>query len=178
MRRIAIGLLAAAAATAASAGEVSVTWDPAPGAAGYNVWVGTTPGVYGATPATTGPGTTQQAGGLEDGCVQHYAAVTAFNAAGESAESTEVSFIPRPIVTGATPPNQQPPPAELVVAGDNFAPGATVEIDGVPTAPTSATCGELRFAYQDWIAIAICNGAVCQVHALGPPPAPTALEVH
>ncbi len=178
MRTIAIGLLAAVAATAAGAGEVNLQWDASAGAAGYNVWVGTAPGVYGPTPATTGPATTQQALGLEDGCVPHYAVVTAFNAAGESDFSLEVAFVPRPIVTAATPPFEDPPPAELVVAGDNFAPGATVEIDGVPTTPTSASCGELRFAYQDWAAIAICNGPVCGLHALGPPPPPDALEVH
>lgn len=152
------------------AGDVNLTWDASATAAGYRMYVGTSSGVYG--PPTETTNTNGSLPGLSDGCVEHFTAVTAFNAAGESGFSSEVQFIPRPIVTGVNEIGN------LLVLGTNFGPAVTVEVDGIPVAPLSATCTILELPPQSWLAIQLCNGPVCMTHALGPPLPPTNVEIN
>ena len=64
-----LGLVLAAAASSAAptlAGTVSVTWDPAPGAAGYYVYYRTQPENYNDTRRVTTTTTSATIGGLQD----------------------------------------------------------------------------------------------------------------
>ncbi len=73
-------------------GTASLSWDPntEENVAGYNVYMGTQPGVYG-TPISVGVTTSYTAGGLTGGKT-YYFSVTAFDSDGnESMHSTEVS---------------------------------------------------------------------------------------
>ncbi len=154
------------------AGEVLLSWDASASASGYHMVVGTASGTYG-EPITTAA-TTGQLTGLAGGCTPHFAAVSAFNAAGESDHGDEVSFMPRPIVTA--PPTDDG--SVMTVVGDNFGPGITVEIDGSATLPISQGCGVLVLPLvADWLLIELCNGPVCLAYPLGPPLPPTELGV-
>jgi hypothetical protein len=120
-------LLAILAANFAAAGEVQLAWDPADTAQGYKIYKGTSPGAYG-TPATVGNVTTAPATGLTD-CTMWYFAVTAFNAAGESAPSTEISTWPRAVLTSANPAVLvRGTQAAVAIGGVNFGPGDVVTL--------------------------------------------------
>jgi len=75
--------------TAPSSGTATLTWDPATSATGYKVYAGTSSNAYGA-PVNIGNVTTFQIFSLLSGTT-YYFAVTAYNSAGESGYSNEVS---------------------------------------------------------------------------------------
>jgi hypothetical protein len=80
-----------AGAATAAAGDVTLAWDPNSegNLAGYKIYYGTAPGVYG-TPITIGTQATYTVTGLPAGT--YYFAVTAYNTEGlESGYSNEVS---------------------------------------------------------------------------------------
>jgi hypothetical protein len=77
---------------ASTASSVTLKWDPnsEPDLAGYNIYYGTEPGIYG-TPINVGKNTQYQFPNLESNQT-HYFSVTAYNTAGqESTPSIEVS---------------------------------------------------------------------------------------
>lgn len=121
-------MMTSALTTVVSAGEINVAWDPAPGATGYRVYYGTTPGVY--SSSITTPSASATISGLQD-CTSHYIAVKAMNGAGESEQfSNEISGWPRPAVTTSGSLRvMQGGQAVLDVTGANFQPGATVSLD-------------------------------------------------
>ncbi|MGA2264166.1 MAG: dockerin type I domain-containing protein [Acidobacteriota bacterium] len=90
-KRVLLGVLAFLTAMPLTAAEVALSWDPnvESDLAGYKVYYGKTPGVYGA-PISLGTQTAYTVTGLAPG--NYYFAVTAYNTAGlESGFSNEVS---------------------------------------------------------------------------------------
>ena len=75
--------------TALSSGTATLTWDPETAATGFKVYAGTSSHAYGA-PVDVGNVTTLQVFHLQSGKTYYYA-VTAYNSAGESGYSNEVS---------------------------------------------------------------------------------------
>ncbi|MCZ6691250.1 MAG: hypothetical protein O7H41_16815 [Planctomycetota bacterium] len=93
------------AATAAP-GEVTLSWNPVTGAAGYNVYWSTSPGVTRFTGnRLTPPGSPLVHGGLTNGTTYYYVvtATTTVAAGSESTESSEVSAIPNGGAVGLDP---------------------------------------------------------------------------
>ena len=121
--------LTSAITTSAMAGEINLAWDATPGATSYRVYYGTSPGVYSASITTSSA--SAKISGLQD-CTPHYVAVKALNSAGESAIfSNEVSGWPRPLITSSSPATaMQGRQAVLDLVGNNFQPGAIVELAG------------------------------------------------
>ncbi|MBI3411176.1 MAG: fibronectin type III domain-containing protein, partial [Planctomycetes bacterium] len=75
--------------------QVTLTWTASSGATSYNIYRSTTPGGEGSTPVQTGITSTSFTNtGLTNGTTYYYQ-VTAVNAGGESAKSSEVSATPR-----------------------------------------------------------------------------------
>lgn len=110
------------------AGTLGLAWDATEGATGYKVHYGTASGQY-TTSRDVGNVTQTTLTTLTD-CRPWYLAVTAYNGAGESAYSEEVSSLPRPSLTGATPTAaKQGTQFNLRLNGANFEPGASVTID-------------------------------------------------
>lgn len=121
-------------ARVSSSGDQAITiaWDPASNATGYNLYLASQAGVNRSNYATkpdgerrTGVTSPATVTGLVNGRT-YYLVVTATNTAGESGESSEVSATPQPPAPGA------PANARLVTAGDqavtfawDAAPGAT-----------------------------------------------------
>ena len=116
------------AATPLSAGTISLAWTPAAGASGYRVYYGASSGTY--TQSQDVGASTEATVALAD-CTNWYVAVKAYNGAGESpAFSNEIAGWARPRVDASTPGARlQGSVFTLGIAGSNFRPGATVEID-------------------------------------------------
>lgn len=74
--------------------RVTLLWNAVPGAAGYNVYMGTVSGSYGGSPAVTVTEATYAVDGLSNGTTYHFA-VTAVNDIGESDYSGEASAMPQ-----------------------------------------------------------------------------------
>ena len=113
----------------AEAGTLHLEWDPVENAAGYLVCHGAESGAYHST-VDVGPATAAVLTDLED-CSEHFVAVKAYNAHGESAEfSNEVSGWPRPSVSTAEPPLVVSQGGQFVVgiSGSNFQPGVELRI--------------------------------------------------
>jgi hypothetical protein len=117
-----------AAISPATAGSISLTWDPTEGATGYHVYYGTESGNY-PTFVTTST-TSATIPGLQD-CATYFVAVKAFNASGESPNfSNELSGWSRPSVTAASPSSaMQGAQIVMDVTGTNFQSGAVVDLD-------------------------------------------------
>ena len=110
----------------ASAGTVSLTWDPVvdPDLTGYRVYYGLAPTAMTAV-SDAGLVTATTIGGLAD-CATWYLSVRSYDGGGlESAESTNIVMgWPRPVVTGSQPRSILPgETALLTVTGVNFDPG-------------------------------------------------------
>jgi len=122
-------------APALRAGTICLAWDPAPGATGYRVHYGTSPGQYTGI-EDVGSGTQVDLEGLND-CTTYYLAVKAYNQDGESADfSNEVSGWPRPRITSLDPGDfAQGEQVTVDLLGANFQQGAELLIDpsSVPT---------------------------------------------
>lgn len=143
---LSLTIICIAAITPVAAGSVNLLWDPSAGATGYKVYSGPSEGSYG-TPLTVGNVTQITFGTMPD-CVPTWFAVSAFNSAGESAPSAPViASWPRPSATGANPPlgprGQQ---LDVVIAGNNFQPGAEVKFSSTGIRVDSSTwnaCGQI-----------------------------------
>lgn len=119
----------------ASAGTISLRWDPLSGATGYRVHYGTAAGSY-TSVRDVGSATTATLTNLTN-CSNYYISVKAYNSQGESATySNEVVGWSRPEITSATPGTvKQGDRLTLNVNGTNFQPGASLDYDivGLPT---------------------------------------------
>jgi hypothetical protein len=99
----------------AGSGQITVSWDPSPGATSYEVFRSTTAGAEGTTPHATTSSTSYLDTGLVDGPPTiYFYTVAAVNAAGVSAQSAET----------ATPTPYPPSPGTGTVAGTPV-PGGT-----------------------------------------------------
>ena len=135
-----------AAGVPASAGTISLAWDPVAGATGYRVYYGTQSGVY--TQSTQVSGSSANLGNLQD-CTTWYVAVKAYNAVGESDQfSQEIAGWPRPAITSATPSAaKQGEQMVIEVTGTNYQNGALIEFDNPNVLLTSTevvSCGRMR----------------------------------
>jgi hypothetical protein len=82
----------AGAAHAPGSGEVTLSWDPAPGAQTYNLYWSTTPGVTkNSANKIAGVNPPYTLKGVQKGRT-YYFVVTSVTAAGESAESDEIAY--------------------------------------------------------------------------------------
>jgi hypothetical protein len=142
----------------ASAGEISLAWDPVAGAAGYHVYYGTQPGVYGA-PLQTSAALCVLVG-LDD-CTEYFVEVRAFDATGElpatvnnvrrtdvfggieqpSGASNMISGWAAPVVTTVSPAQvlQGSLGVEVVISGSNFQPGSIVDFENPTLTITNVT---------------------------------------
>ena len=110
------------------AGTIGLSWSPSPGARGYRVLWGSSPGVYSDT-LDVGDTTSTVLTTVGD-CANWYFAVTAYNFAGESGPSSEVNSWPRPDVTSTSPGSAiQGTQLTLTLDGTNFQSGVSVQID-------------------------------------------------
>jgi len=138
----------AAALLPVHAGAVHLRWDAVPQATGYRVYYGTQSRQYTAS-VNAGNTTSTVVNGLAD-CQTWYLAVKAYNAAGESPSfSNEILGWPRPEVASSSPSSGiQGGQLTLNVAGANFQPGASIEVDNpdVFLASPVVTCNQIRVA--------------------------------
>ncbi len=121
------------AGVAAHAGTMGLRWDPvtAPDLAGYRVFYGTAPGVYGQS-VDVGQVTQTTLTGL-DSCTVWYTAVKARTTAGLLSQSfsNQVSGWPRPELASADPADlPRGSRTTFALNGDNFRPGSTVSFSG------------------------------------------------
>ena len=127
-----------AIAPLALAGEVKVAWGAAPTATGYRVYSGTTSKSYG-SPKDVGNVLEATAASLPD-CKASFFALTAYNAAGESAYSQEVSSWPRPVINTASPNVlMRGTQATLTISGVNFQVGDTLKFANTGVTITSSS---------------------------------------
>lgn len=115
------------------AGTLEIGWDSVAGAAGYRVYVGTTPGNY-STSSDVGQKTTMLLGNLAD-CQNYYVAVKAYNQAGQSPSfSNEVKGWARPELSSQMLTAAQGEQFVLSIDGANFESGAemTIEESAIP----------------------------------------------
>lgn len=137
------------ATTAATAGTVSIAWDPnsEPDLAGYRVYWGQSPGAY-TQSVDVGLVTQHTVTGLAD-CQTWYVAVKAVDDAGQEsvAYSNEVSGWPRPTVVSALPASgEQGARMDVVIGGTNFMDGAVASFGNAGITVLGVTrnaCGEL-----------------------------------
>jgi hypothetical protein len=131
---IALGLLLFAVAPA-TAGSISVRWDPVPGAAGYNVYYGSDSGQYDQA-IDVGNATSHTLQSMAN-CRDTFVAVKAYNYLGEESAgfSNEISGWPRPVLTTVGVMQvMQGEQITLDITGGNFQPGAEIVFDtsGIP----------------------------------------------
>lgn len=141
-------VVALACSTAAHAGYRTLSWTASSGAAGYHVWYGESPNTYtGMVPV--GNTTTVTLDVDLDDCTRWYFSVTAYNSAGESGYSNEVSWLTPMAVDSIAPDDagatlKQGSQLPVTIHGARFMSGATVEIDHpdwvCPQGVTGQTC--------------------------------------
>lgn len=151
-------------ARAANAGELELHWTAPPSGPqvdGYRIYVGDQPGVYG-TPIEVGNVLEHQLVVPDDCTLRHYA-VTAFNAAGESEYSTEVSSIARPTITDVTSSQA----GAHTILGENFGESAKVWVNAtgvfvqVPSGDVQrVSCGEIRIPDIPMVQLKVSNVAL------------------
>jgi len=141
-------LVGATGAVSVNAGSVNLLWNGSTGATGYKLYSGTASQQYG-TPVTLG-GTTQTTVNNMADCAATFFAVSAFNSAGESAKSNEISTWPRPSIVSANPTQaQRGQQVSVVLAGNNFQPGVTIQFANAGITVNSVTrnaCGQVTAA--------------------------------
>ena len=130
------------------AGTIGLAWNPSAGAEGYLVYYGPSPGQY--TNFVDVGNLSQVTLAGSPNCTTSYFAVTAYNSAGESGPSNEVSSWPRPVVGLPSPVAAiQGSLLTLDLDGMNFQPGAAATLDnaGVRLGPASVlACDRLQVA--------------------------------
>jgi len=110
------------------AGTIGLAWTSSANATGYRVHYGPNAGNY--TNSVDVGNTTQTTLNSLGNCSTWFFAVTAYNGAGTSSFSEEVSSWPRPSVGNATPSKvMQGAQVTLRINGSSFANGAELEID-------------------------------------------------
>jgi hypothetical protein len=127
---VAMSVLIAGAALPASAGTVSIAWDPVndPDLAGYRIYYGTSPANY-TQNVDVGNTTSHTVTGLAN-CQDWYFGIKAYDTAGNESVnySNEVSGWPRPEVTLTSPSSaEQGRRLDVTVSGTNFRSGAGVD---------------------------------------------------
>jgi len=127
------------------AGDLNVSWDPSTDATGYRIHYGPSPSQYDHS-FDVGNATQTNLNSLGD-CMTWYFAATAYNVAGESGFSAEVTSWPRPVL-GLASPNaaEQGRQLDVSISGTNFQVGTTVSFSDPAIAVNSVTvssCTEL-----------------------------------
>jgi len=140
----ALAVLLLFAAAPASAGTISVAWDPVthPNLVGYRVYYGTAAGSYG-TPLDVGLTTQATLSGLTD-CTNYYVAVKARASDGsESAVfSNEISGWSRPVATSFSPATvMRGQTLSVTIGGTNFQGGASLDFADPAITVNSMTVG-------------------------------------
>ena len=147
IRAACIGALMACL-TSVSAGTIGLAWDASSGATGYRVYWGPSSGNY-TNSQDVGNNTTTLLTNVAN-CTDTFFAVTAYNSAGESGYSNEIANWPRPEVASASPGSaQQGSLFSMDINGNNFKPGAVVEIDNANVFLDSASvqaCNRIQVA--------------------------------
>lgn len=146
-RVLALVATSMALAMPAHAGSITLRWNAAPGATGYRVYVGSSPGQYDRS-ITLGKVTQATITDATD-CADSFYSVTAFNAAGESGKSNEVFSWPKPKIDSITPgAAMQGQQFTLDIQGNNLKPGVAVSIDNprVVLSNPSSTCDGFQAA--------------------------------
>jgi len=116
-----------AAASGVEAGQIGLQWSPAPGASGYRVHLGPSPGTY--TSTIDVGNSTETVLSTVPNCADSYYAVTAYNAAGESDYSNEVRSWPYPEISSLTPTEvEQGSQFTMTFRGMNFDPSREWEV--------------------------------------------------
>jgi hypothetical protein len=137
--------LAALLGLEAAAGDLGFAWNASSGATGYRLHYGATSGTY--TGSVDVGGVTQTSLTTVPDCTTQYYAVTAFNSAGESGYSTQVSSWPRPRTTSTSVSTaQRGTTVPLTLTGANYQAGTTVTFSttGVTASGISVgTCNQL-----------------------------------
>jgi hypothetical protein len=124
MARVIGALLWAVLGLSLPAEAVMLAWDASPGAQGYALHYGESPGLY-HTSLDTGPATQASVSGLTPGQTYYFAA-TAYNGVGESDFSNEVSsVIPEPDTTPPTVAITAPANGATIPRGTNLTITAT-----------------------------------------------------
>ena len=141
---LSLSLVCLAALAPAVAGSVNLLWNPSSGATGYKVYWDSNSGAPYASSVTLGNVTQTTISTMPD-CAATYFAVTAFNSLGESAYSNEISSWPRPTITTANPAQgTRGQSLSVVLSGNNFQPGATLQLTGVTVNSfTRDACGQI-----------------------------------
>jgi hypothetical protein len=139
-----IGWLAAglvlALGTGASAGDLGFAWNASAGATGYRLHYGDTSGTY--TSTVDVGGTTQTSLTTVPDCTTQYYAVTAYNSAGQSGFSSQVSSWPRPRVASTSQPSgQRGTTVSLTLTGANYQPGTAVTFSTAGVTASSISVG-------------------------------------
>ena len=129
MKRLPVLLLLLAPIVAA--GEVHISWGPSTAATGYRVFHGTATGVYGSPPIDVGM--VQEHTLVLPDDQASFVAVKAYNAAGESGFTPEITGWPRATLAGSIGEDcvqgSVPLACVLSITGSNFAPGTQVTFD-------------------------------------------------
>ncbi len=162
-------------------GQVTISWNPVPGATSYNIYSSTTAGVTTATGTKIANASSPAIQtGLTDGTAYYYI-VTAVNAIGESAAPAEVSATPAaPVAVPAAPAGVTAVPGDgQVTISWNPVPGATsYNIYSSTTAGvTTATGTKIANASSPAIQTGLTDGTayyyiVTAVNAIGESAAP------
>lgn len=144
--RLAVVFFAACVAVPSlQAGSVNLTWNQSPSATGYKVYSGGGSGSYDSNTDVGGANQTEVSG-MPD-CTPTYFAVTAYNVAGESGYSSEISSWPRPVVSGTSDADgRRGEQISLVITGVNFHSGATVQFSNPDVSVDSVSvdaCGQV-----------------------------------
>jgi hypothetical protein len=142
-------VLCALAGRPASAGTISVAWDPVTVSdlAGYRVYYGTSPTSY-AQSVDVGNVTQTTLSGLTD-CTTYYIGVKAYDTAGNESTtfSNQIQGWSRPVVTSSTPSAAEVGRTlTLTIAGSNFQAGAAAAFANTGITVNSATvnaCGQV-----------------------------------
>ncbi len=108
-----VALAAPTGLSATSGNEsISLSWSAVTGATGYKIYKSTSTGSFVSPAISTVTGTTYAVAGLTNG-TKYYFIVTAYNADGESTNSTEVNSTPNAIISGGSTTTTKPVAVEV-----------------------------------------------------------------
>jgi len=124
----------------AGAGDLGFAWNPSTGATGYRLHYGATSGSY--TSTVDVGGTTQTSLASVPDCTTQYYALTAYNSAGASGFSNQVSSWPRPRITSTNQSTgQRGTTVPLTLTGANYQSGTTVTFSAAGVTANSISIG-------------------------------------